>query len=1392
MLNVVENAENRQVRQQSGAFVDFDYLGIKIASPERILSWSHGEVKSSDTINYRTFKPERDGLFCARIFGPIKDYECLCGKYKRVKYKGICCEKCDVEVTVSRVRRERMGHINLVYPALNTLYLRAVPSKISILLDATAKDVERVLYFEKYIVIEAGATSLSKYQILGQGEYERALDEFGQDAFKAMMGAEGLRQALLSMDLEQEKGKLEAMIANTKSDVKLAGLQRRLQLVEDFISSGNRPEWMVFTVLPVLPPDLRPLVPLDGGRMAISDLNTLYARIINRNNRLKRLIEMNAPELIIQNECRMLQDAVSSLLNNANSNNAKVAKSSLGRPLKSISDFLKGKQGRLRQNLLGKRVDYSGRSVIVCGPELKLHQCGLPKLMALELFKPFVLSKLRLYGKATTIRQASAMIKAKVPEVWEILEEVIREHPVLLNRAPTLHRLGIQAFEPKLIELKAMQVHPLVCKAFNADFDGDQMAVHVPLSIEAQLESRILMMSSNNILSSANGQPMIVPRKDITVGLYYMTTAFDGEVGEGHTFYSYNDVMQAMMDKEITVNTKIKYFYKYNDADGKAADKMQCAQETTAGRIMLYEFLPHDGKMTFDYLNTQWSIGFLGQIVKNVYAVYGPKVTVIFCDKIMKMGFKYATLSGISLSKEDIKVPADKYEKIEEVMEKIKEIDKQYQEGYITTKERFNKVTDYWAECTDELSNEVMDLLKEGSNTSKINSITLMMNSGARASKAHMKQLAGMKGLIAKPNGAIIETPVISNFKEGLSVMEYFNAAHGARKGNVDTALKTADAGYLTRRLVDVAQDCIVTEHDCGCTEGIEYHAKIEDGKVVQKLSDVVKGRFLAQDVLSHDGKVLAKAGEFVDEKLVKLLDDNEISSAVVRSPVTCNAKYGICAKCYGIDLATSNVVNVGEAVGVIAAQTIGEPGTQLTLNTFHIGGVATKQIAQSVVDAGSAGKVHFNELRFVVDKNGEKVVVSNSGHVEVLDNKGKVVYSHIVGYSAKLMVNDGDTVKLGQRLAEWDPYNIYLIAEQDGKARLDDMILGTSYMESVDEALGHTNKVIINWTDTAKTLKPSVSILDSKTGEVLVNDHGVAFRYFLSVGAILHLNDGDEIHVGDRIAKILRDDMNVVKDITGGLPRVEEIFEARVPSSAAVVAGADGYVEFGKETRSMIKLTIHPDDPTVDPIVYSVPKGKYIAVRDGGRVRNGDVLINGAMNPHDILRFKGVGALTAYIVQEVQSVYKLQGIDIDSKHIEVIAKYMLNKVVVDDCGGTSLKAGYQYELTKVREENNKAVEAGLAPATFHRMFYGISKSSLQTESFISAASFQETVKVLTDAAIKGKKDDLRGMKESLIVGRLIPAGTGFVTRQYKHIAQDVYKNEGLAEEQVLDIDAIE
>ena len=1375
-----------------GSFVDFDYIKVGIASPEKILSWSYGEVVNSDTVNYRTLKPERGGLFCARIFGPVNDYECFCGKYRKIKYSGIRCEKCDVDVVSSTVRRERMGHIKLAYPVVNIIYLRGIPSKMSRLLGAKASDIEAVISFVAYIVIDPGSTDLEKYQVLSDNEYLRAIEKYGISAFKVGRGAKVILEALQSFNLQEERDKLLAKIDSVSSESKLFTLKVRLKLIEEFISSGNKPEWMVFTVLPVLPADLRPLVQVGDGKMAVSDLNFLYSSIINRNNRLKKLMSVGAPDVILENECRMLQDAVSALLDNSGGGNTKVVKNAFKRPLKSISDFLKGKNGRLRQNLLGKRVDYSGRSVIVSGPELKLHQCGLPKIMALELFKPFVLSRLLLYGDISTIRAGMSMISAKTPEVYRVLEEVVREHPVLLNRAPTLHRMGIQAFEPKLIDLKAIQLHPLVCRAFNADFDGDQMGVHVPLSIESQIEARVMMLSTNNILSSANGKPMIVPRKDITVGLYYMTLALNKRCGEGHTFYSYDDVMVALQDGSIDVNAKIKYYYKYTCAweidkdDVKRTpvdDDLHYAGETTAGRIKLFSFLPCDGKISFDKLNQPWSIGFLTEIVEEVYKVYGAKVTAVFCDHLMKEGFKYATLSGISFGKDDIVVPNDKAEVVASTMSKVQELEEQYREGYITDKERYNKITDRWSECSDTLCDEVMNLLKVNSDNIKINSIALMMNSGARASKAQMKQLAGMKGLIAKPNGAIIETPVISNFKEGLSVHEYFNAAHGARKGNVDTALKTADAGYLTRKLVDVSQDCIVFEEDCGCQDGVEYRSVLQDGHIVQDVYTTVKGRFLAKDIINVKGDIVAKAGDFVDENIINALKKNNITSILVRSPATCKCRYGVCRKCYGTDLSTGNVVNAGTAVGVIAAQTIGEPGTQLTLNTFHIGGVASKKVSESMIESASNGAVRFENVDFVVNKSGEKVVISRSGYIGVVDAKGNTLFSKAVPYSAKLYVSDGEDVKVGKKIADWDPYNIYIVAEQTGEVRLNDFIPGVSYSDKYDDVLGVHNKVIRNWLDSSISLKPSVDIVLDKE-----NANGQSkMRYLLPVGAVVRFEDGDAISVGDYIAKVPRGSSNVVKDITGGLPRVTELFEARTSTDAAIIAGADGTIECGGETKNTIKLILHPDNKDGDDIVYSVKKGKYISAYNGGHVKNGDILVEGKINPHDILRFQGVGALTAYIVQEVQAVYRLQGIDIDAKHIEVIVRYMINKVIVDDKGDTELSDGYQYEYAKVMEANNEVVAKGKRPATFRRVLYGISQSALQTESFLSAAAFQRTVRVLVDASIKGQRDELRGMKESMIVGRLIPAGTGFVTRQLKQKAVKLI-GEG---DKIVDIDAI-
>ena len=1355
-----------------GSFIDFDYMKIGIASPEKILSWSYGEVKNSDTLNYRTLKPEKDGLFCTKIFGPVRDYECSCGKYRKIKYKGIRCEKCDTDVVESSVRRERMGHIDLCYPVVNILYIKSTPSVLSILLDAMPKDILAVIYFEKYIVVDAGKTKLKKYQIISKYEYSEILKTYADSGVEIESGAKGIQLALEKFNLEEEYNNQQLQMKKVTSETKLLYIKKRLNVIKSFIDSKTLPHWMVFRFLPVIPPDLRPIVPLEAGRVAVSDINKLYANVINRNNRLKNLLAMEAPEIMIQNECRMLQDAVNSLfLNSSSSNGSKVAVNSFGKPLKSIADLLKGKNGYLRQNLLGKRVDYSGRSVIVSGPELKLHQCGLPKLMAIELFKPFIISKLRLYGKIKTIKEGLDKINKLNPEIFDILEEVVVEHPVLLNRAPTLHRLGIQAFEPKLIETKAIQLHPLVCRAFNADFDGDQMAIHVPLSIEAQIESRVLMLSSNNILSPGNGSPMIVPRKDITVGLYYMTTAFDNEKGEGHTFYSYHDVLNALNNDLISLNTKIKYYYKYDTNNNDAENKVNCLTETTAGRIILFQYIPCDGKISFDEINQPWSVGFLTKIVKKRYEVYGAKATVIFCDRIMKEGFKYATVGSVSFGKDDICVPEDKYKLIEEVKEKIKLVDKQFEEGYITKKERYNKVTDYWSECIEQLCDKVMDLLNVHSNESAINSIKLMMNSGARASKAQMKQLAGMKGLIAKPNGTIIETPVISNFKEGLSVVEYFNAAHGARKGNVDIALKTADAGYLTRRLVDVAQDCIVTEKDCGDHEGILFKQKIKNGKVIKKLSEIILGRFLSKDILDENGNILLKADTFIDKAKAQVLDEHNIKEAYVRSPVTCKCKYGICSKCYGTDLSTLSIVNVGEAVGVIAAQTIGEPGTQLTLNTFHVGGIATKQIDASNVITDCNGIVKFVDLKFVVNQKGERIVVSKSGAIEILDNKNNVICSKNIPYSSKLLVNDGDKVLNGDALADHDPYNLYIVSEYDGKIKYNDLVRNSSYIEKTDESLGNTVRMVLNHNMIQDTnLSPSLIVCD-KEGKAIKNKEGLDVFYVLSDYSEILVDNESEVKIGDPIIKIPRQTSNFVSDITGGLPKVEEIFEARTPANSAIISGADGYVEIVNKNK--IKIIIHPDDSSIDPIVYSIPKGKFIHVRNGDRILRGDIIVDGSKNLNDLLTYNGLSDVTINIVNSIQDVYSLQGIDIDSKHIEVIAKYMLNKAVVDDKGDTKLDDNYVYDVYEIREENAKAEASGLKPAKYHIQLNGISKSALQTDSFIAAASFKETIKVLTNAAVKGKKDELRGMKESMIIGRLIPAGTGFATRQLKHYAME-------------------
>jgi len=1338
-----------------------DFLSIGISSPETMLMWSHGEVVNGDSINYRTYNAERGGLFCARIFGPTRDYECQCGKYRRIKYKGIVCEKCGVEVTVSRVRRERLGHIDLVSPVAHTLFLRSTNSAIANVLGMTLKGVERILYFESHVVIDPGNTTLTKRQVLSEEAYNYALDQFG-NSFKVGSGAEVIHHVLREMDLEAEIADINYQLSKTKAEIKRRSLLKRFKLITDFINSGSRPEWMILTRIPVLPPDLRPLVPLDGGRFVSSDLNELYRRVINRNNRLRRMISTSAPEIIIRNEKRMLQEAVDALFDNSKRDIS--AKNASGRALKSLSDALRGKQGRFRQNLLGKRVDYSGRSVIIVGPSLRLHQCGLPKTMALELFKPFIFSKLLMYGRVASIKAAKKMVDNGAPELWGILEEIVREHVVLLNRAPTLHRLSIQAFEPKLIESKAIQLHPLVCKAFNADFDGDQMAVHVPLSIEAQIEARVLMMSSNNILSPQSGKPIISPTKDIAVGLYYMTMEIeDREQKMIRTFDSYNDIQIALDNNIIKINSKIRYYYTYSDTlDPKLSGKLFTA-ETTPGRVLIFELLPKDGKLLFQDLNTPISSKIVANILNMVYRAYGQKTTVVFTDKITALGFKYSTTSGLSFGKDDMVIPETKWLHINSTMDKIKVAQEQYNDGYITARERYNQVTDFWSECTDIISADVMKELSKNHNNAEINSIYIMMNSGARASEALMRQLAGMRGLIAKPSGEIIENPIISNFKEGLSVLEYFNSAHGARKGAADTALKTSDAGYLTRRLVDVAQDCVIIEHDCGSKNGITYNMK-QDEVVSEKLSDVIFGRVLACDIMDPLGDVILKSGDIISESNVHLLDDNSIVSARVRSIVTCETDGGVCSMCYGRDLSTGYLVNIGDAVGVVAAQSIGEPGAQLTMQTFHIGGATSKQVGKSSVNSMHSGVIKYSYIQTVRNKTGDTIVVSNSGFVVILDEKTNLeIAKYNVPYSAKLHVKDGQKITRDQKVADWDPYNTYIISEYSGKVKLDDFILGTSYREMLDESMLKSYKIITDWTAINKTINPKIAILDDNGKNILSMSGSGTAKYFLPINAITSLSTDDVVSVGDILARIPTEELQNVRDITGGLPRVEEIFEARIPKIPAIVADIDGTVELDDSYKSKSHLVIHGNGTSAE---YMIPRGRYIRVQNGINVRKGDIIVNGTLDPHDILDVYGIEELTTYIVSEVQQVYKLQGVKIDSKHIEIIVKYMLQKVEITSSGDSHYIVGHQVNAAHVVATNKMLLSAGKSVAQFKRVLQGITRASIQTESFISAASFQETTRVLTDAAICGKKDLLSGMKENIIVGRLIPAGTGFVMSQ--------------------------
>jgi len=1331
----------------------FDQIKIGIASPDRIRSWSFGEIKKPETINYRTFKPERDGLFCARIFGPIKDYECLCGKYKRMKYKGIVCEKCGVEVTVSKVRRERMGHIELAAPVAHIWFLKSLPSRIGLLLDMQLKQLERVLYFEAYIVTEPGLTPLEKFQTLTEDELLDAQDEYGEDAFSASIGAEAVKTMLMDLDLEGEKEALLKELAETKSELKPKKIIKRLKVVESFIESGNRPEWMILDVVPVIPPELRPLVPLDGGRFATSDLNDLYRRVINRNNRLKRLMELRAPDIIVRNEKRMLQEAVDALFDNGR--RGRTITGANKRPLKSLSDMLKGKQGRFRQNLLGKRVDYSGRSVIVTGPELKLHQCGLPKKMALELFKPFIYARLDAKGLSMTLKQAKKWVEKERKEVWDILDEVIREHPVLLNRAPTLHRLGIQAFEPVLIEGKAIQLHPLVCSAFNADFDGDQMAVHVPLSLEAQLEARVLMMSTNNILSPANGKPIIVPSQDMVLGLYYLSMMKEGEPGEGMMISDMTEVHQALHAKAVTLHTKITTRVPQTDEDGKG---YMMRVETTPGRMLLGETLPKSHKVPFDTINRLLTKKEIGDVIDIVYRHTGQKETVLFADGIMSLGFKHAFQAGISFGKDDMVIPAAKEPLVEETKLLVKDYEQQYQDGLITQQEKYNKVIDAWSRCGDRVAGEMMKEIQAvkklpNGREQDINSIYMMAHSGARGSQAQIKQLAGMRGLMAKPSGEIIETPIISNFKEGLTVLEYFNSTHGARKGLADTALKTANSGYLTRRLVDVSQDCVIVELDCGTERALEMRAIVQGGATIASLGERILGRTTAEDIVDvKNGDVVAPEGTLLDEALIAKIEAVSPQAVKIRSPLVCESKGGVCAACYGRDLARGTPVNIGEAVGVIAAQSIGEPGTQLTMRTFHIGGAAQLN-EQSNLEAVADGKLELRGLPTITNPRGQRISLARNGEIGIVDMDGRERATHRVPYGAQILFDDGHIVTKGDRIAQWDPAFMPVITEKKGMVRYQDIIENRTVREESDETTGLTQRVVIEDSGRAKKddLRPRITLLDEATGETGISR--------LIVGAVISVDDGQSVEAGEVLARVPREAAKT-RDITGGLPRVAELFEARKPKENAIIAKISGRVEFGKDYKAKRKILIRPEDGS-EPIEYLIPKSKTIDAQEGDYVKRGDNLIGGSPDPHDILEVLGIEPLAEYLVSEIQEVYRLQGVKINDKHIETIVRQMLQKVEITAAGDTTLLPGEQVDREEMDELNAKAALTGGAPAEGKPILLGITKASLQTRSFISAASFQETTRVLTEASVQGKVDNLNGLKENVIVGRLIPAGTG-------------------------------
>jgi DNA-directed RNA polymerase subunit beta' len=1374
----------KQVTQEE----EFDAIKIGLASPEKIRSWSYGEVKKPETINYRTFKPERDGLFCAKIFGPVKDYECLCGKYKRLKHRGVICEKCGVEVTLSKVRRERMAHIELASPVAHIWFLKSLPSRLGMVLDMALRDIERVLYFEAYVVTDPGMTPLNRCQLLTEDDYLAKVEEYG-DEFSASMGAEGVRALLRGLDLNAEVEKLHKELDATGSDTKIKKIAKRLKVLEAFQKSGIKPDWMILEVLPVLPPELRPLVPLDGGRFATSDLNDLYRRVINRNNRLKRLLELKAPEIIVRNEKRMLQESVDSLLDNGRRGKAMTGANK--RPLKSLADMIKGKGGRFRQNLLGKRVDYSGRSVIVVGPQLKLHQCGLPKKMALELFKPFIFHKLEVLGLATTIKAAKRLVEEEGPEVWDILEDVIREHPVMLNRAPTLHRLGIQAFEPVLIEGKAIQLHPLVCAAFNADFDGDQMAVHVPLSLEAQMECRTLMLASNNVLSPANGEPIIVPSQDIVLGLYYMTRERINAKGEGMMFSDVVEISRAYESRQVDLHAKIIVRLKEFtlEADGEKKEKIT-RYETTVGRALLAELLP--AGLPFSVVNKPLKKKEISRLINASFRRCGLRETVILADKLMYTGFTYAARAGISICVDDMLVPTQKEGILNAAESEVREIEMQYSSGLVTQGERYNKVVDIWGRAGDVVAKAMMDQLgsekvidREGKEVKQesFNSIYMMADSGARGSAAQIRQLAGMRGLMAKPDGSIIETPITANFREGLNVLQYFISTHGARKGLADTALKTANSGYLTRRLVDVTQDLVVTEQDCGTSNGVALKALVEGGEVVEALRERILGRATAADVVHPEtGETVYETGTLLDEDAVEAIEALGVDEVKVRTPLTCETRYGLCAKCYGRDLGRGMLVNVGEAVGVIAAQSIGEPGTQLTMRTFHIGGAASRAAVTSQIEIKSNGTLRFTSgMRYVTNAKNELIVISRSGEVMILDDNGRERERHKVPYGSTLLSMDGTVVKAGHVLATWDPHTRPIITEYAGKVRFENVEEGVTVAKQIDEVTGLSTLVVIDpkrrGTSQSKGLRPQVKLLDEKGEEVKIAGTDLHVNITFHVGSIITVKNGQDVNVGEVLARIPQE-TSKTRDITGGLPRVAELFEARSPKDAGLLAEVTGTISFGKDTKGKQRLVITDLDGNANE--YLIAKDKHVTAHDGQVVNKGESIVDGPADPHDILRLLGVEALARYIADEVQDVYRLQGVKINDKHIEVIVRQMLRRVTISDSGDTRFIQGEQVERAEVLDENERMEAEGKQGAAYTYMLLGITKASLSTDSFISAASFQETTRVLTEAAIMGKKDELRGLKENVIVGRLIPAGTGLAyhnTRRNQKLGADMGEN---------------